>query len=41
MALSIGAAVFPEDGDSYEELMAVADARMYQRKNRAVRQPGR
>jgi diguanylate cyclase (GGDEF)-like protein len=41
MALSIGAAVFPEDGDSYEELMAVADARMYQRKHRAMLQPGR
>ena len=41
MSLSIGVAVFPEDGDSYEELMAVADARMYQRKNRVVlQQPG-
>jgi diguanylate cyclase (GGDEF)-like protein len=40
MSLSIGAAVFPEDGDSYEELMAVADARMYQRKHRTVMQPG-
>jgi diguanylate cyclase (GGDEF)-like protein len=34
LAVSIGAAVFPRDGDSSEALLAAADARMYQDKHR-------
>ncbi len=34
LAVSIGAAVFPRDGDSSEALLAAADARMYQDKGR-------
>jgi diguanylate cyclase (GGDEF)-like protein len=34
LAVSIGAAVFPRDGDSAEALLAAADARMYQDKHR-------
>ena len=34
LSLSIGAAVFPIDGGSFEELMAGADSRMYARKHR-------
>ena len=38
LGLSIGTAIFPHDGDSYETLLATADSRMYQdkaiRKNR-------
>ncbi|BCS31565.2 hypothetical protein TBR22_A07670 [Luteitalea sp. TBR-22] len=34
MSVSIGAAVFPRDGDSSEALLAAADARMYQDKHR-------
>ena len=34
LAVSIGAAVFPRDGDSSEALLAAADARMYQDKSR-------
>ena len=34
LAVSIGAAVFPRDGDSSEALLAAADARMYQDKDR-------
>jgi diguanylate cyclase (GGDEF)-like protein len=33
LAVSIGAAVFPRDGDSSEALLAAADARMYQDKH--------
>ena len=32
LGMSIGAAVFPYDGDNYESLLAAADARMYQDK---------
>ena len=32
LAVSIGAAVFPRDGDSSEALLAAADSRMYQNK---------
>ena len=32
MTVSIGAAVFPQDGESYEALLATADSRMYQDK---------
>jgi diguanylate cyclase (GGDEF)-like protein len=34
LAISIGAAVFPHDGDSYETLLATADGRMYRDKTR-------
>ncbi len=32
LGISIGAAVFPHDGDSYESLLRSADSRMYQDK---------
>jgi diguanylate cyclase (GGDEF)-like protein/putative nucleotidyltransferase with HDIG domain len=32
LAISVGAAVFPADGDTYETLLATADSRMYQDK---------
>jgi diguanylate cyclase (GGDEF)-like protein/putative nucleotidyltransferase with HDIG domain len=32
LGLSIGTAVFPEDGDTYESLLAAADSRMYHDK---------
>ena len=32
LGMSIGAAVFPHDGETYEALLAVADGRMYQDK---------
>ncbi len=32
LGLSIGTAVFPQDGDSYESLLATADSRMYHDK---------
>jgi diguanylate cyclase (GGDEF)-like protein len=38
LAISIGAAVFPHDGDSYEMLLATADSRMYRDKTRRKRQ---
>ena len=34
LAISIGAAVFPHDGESYEALLATADSRMYRDKTR-------
>jgi diguanylate cyclase (GGDEF)-like protein/putative nucleotidyltransferase with HDIG domain len=34
LALSVGAAIFPHDGDSYEALLATADSRMYRDKSR-------
>jgi diguanylate cyclase (GGDEF)-like protein/putative nucleotidyltransferase with HDIG domain len=41
LSISVGAAVFPHDGESYESLLAVADSRMYQdkaqRKKRGTR----
>ena len=37
LAVSIGAAVFPHDGESYEELLATADSRMYLDKDRRKR----
>jgi diguanylate cyclase (GGDEF)-like protein/putative nucleotidyltransferase with HDIG domain len=33
LGISVGAAVFPQDGESYEALLATADSRMYQDKN--------
>jgi diguanylate cyclase (GGDEF)-like protein/putative nucleotidyltransferase with HDIG domain len=32
LGISVGAAIFPQDGESYEALLAVADSRMYQDK---------
>jgi diguanylate cyclase (GGDEF)-like protein/putative nucleotidyltransferase with HDIG domain len=37
LAISIGGAVFPHDGDSYETLLATADSRMYRDKSRRKR----
>ncbi len=34
ITISVGAAVFPHDGDSYEMLLATADSRMYRDKTR-------
>jgi diguanylate cyclase (GGDEF)-like protein/putative nucleotidyltransferase with HDIG domain len=39
IAVSIGASVFPQDGDSYETLLATADGRMYRDKTRRKRHP--
>jgi len=38
ITISIGAAIFPHDGDSYETLLATADSRMYRDKTRRKRQ---
>jgi diguanylate cyclase (GGDEF)-like protein len=38
LAISVGAAVFPHDGDSYETLLATADSRMYRDKTRRKRE---
>ena len=38
LAVSIGAAVFPHDGDTYETLLANADSRMYRDKTRRKRE---
>src|SRR4029079_3095310 len=42
LGISVGAAVFPQDGESYEALLATADSRMYQdksgRKRRSTRE---
>jgi diguanylate cyclase (GGDEF)-like protein/putative nucleotidyltransferase with HDIG domain len=40
LAISVGASVFPHDGDSYETLLATADSRMYRDKTRRKRHPG-
>jgi diguanylate cyclase (GGDEF)-like protein len=40
LAISIGAAIFPHDGDSYETLLATADSRMYRDKTRRKRHGG-
>jgi diguanylate cyclase (GGDEF)-like protein len=37
LAISVGAALFPQDGDSYEALLATADSRMYRDKTRRKR----
>jgi diguanylate cyclase (GGDEF)-like protein/putative nucleotidyltransferase with HDIG domain len=37
LAISIGASIFPHDGDSYETLLATADSRMYRDKTRRKR----
>ena len=38
LAVSIGAAIFPHDGDTYEALLATADSRMYRDKSRRKQQ---
>ncbi|MEW6321814.1 MAG: HD domain-containing phosphohydrolase [Acidobacteriota bacterium] len=40
LAISVGAAIYPHDGDSYESLLATADSRMYRDKTRR-KQPRR
>jgi diguanylate cyclase (GGDEF)-like protein len=40
LRLSIGGAVFPDDGDSYEALLATADGRMYRDKKLRKHRPG-
>jgi diguanylate cyclase (GGDEF)-like protein len=37
LSISAGAAVYPDDGDTQEQLLAVADARMYQDKFQSAR----
>jgi len=34
LAVSVGAAVYPDDGDSLEAVLEVADSRMYTEKRR-------
>ena len=41
LGISVGAAVFPQDGESYEALLATADSRMYQDKSGRKRRSGR
>ena len=41
LGISIGAAVFPQDGESYEALLATADSRMYQDKSGRKRRGSR
>ena len=41
LGISVGAAVLPQDGESYEALLATADSRMYQDKSRRKRPGGR
>jgi diguanylate cyclase (GGDEF)-like protein len=38
LAISVGAAVFPHDGSSYDTLLANADSRMYRDKTRRKRE---
>jgi len=40
LGISVGAAVFPADGDSYEALLATADSKMYQDKSGRKRKLG-
>jgi diguanylate cyclase (GGDEF)-like protein len=40
LAISVGAATFPHDGDTYEALLATADGRMYRDKTQRKRQAG-
>jgi diguanylate cyclase (GGDEF)-like protein len=41
LSISAGAAVFPQDGDSYDALLATADSRMYSDKARRKRESHR
>ena len=38
LSISIGAAIFPHDGDTYEALLATADSRMYRDKTKRKKQ---
>jgi diguanylate cyclase (GGDEF)-like protein/putative nucleotidyltransferase with HDIG domain len=38
LAISIGASIFPHDGETYETLLATADSRMYRDKTRRKRE---
>src|SRR3989440_13060149 len=38
LAISVGAAIFPHDGNTYETLLATADSRMYRDKTKRKRQ---
>src|SRR5436190_3375007 len=40
LAISVGASVFPHDGNTYETLLATADSRMYRDKTRRKRRGG-
>jgi diguanylate cyclase (GGDEF)-like protein/putative nucleotidyltransferase with HDIG domain len=40
LAISVGASVFPHDGNTYETLLATADGRMYRDKTRRKRERG-
>ena len=40
LAISVGASVFPHDGNTYETLLATADGRMYRDKTRRKRETG-
>jgi diguanylate cyclase (GGDEF)-like protein/putative nucleotidyltransferase with HDIG domain len=37
LAISVGAAIYPQDGETYEALLATADSRMYRDKTRRKR----
>jgi diguanylate cyclase (GGDEF)-like protein/putative nucleotidyltransferase with HDIG domain len=39
LTISVGAAIFPQDGVTYEALLATADSRMYRDKTHRKRQP--
>jgi diguanylate cyclase (GGDEF)-like protein len=41
LGISVGAAVFPHDGETYEALLATADSRMYRDKSKRKRRPPR
>jgi diguanylate cyclase (GGDEF)-like protein len=41
LGISVGAAVFPHDGDTYETLLATADSRMYRDKTRRKKREAR
>jgi len=41
LGISVGTAVFPHEGESYESLLATADNRMYQDKANRKRRSGR
>ncbi len=41
LGISVGTAVFPQDGESYEALLATADGRMYQNKSERKKKGGR
>ena len=38
LGISVGASVFPHDGNTYETLLATADGRMYRDKTRRKRE---